>query len=305
MNRHLSRLPGLCLAGLTALTLPQQSLAWGNEGHEIVASIAYARLTPAVRKKVDRLLAADRDALTPRDFVSRATWADRYRDADRLTTHVQYNATHNWHFVDIEIDGGSLDEACHHHPPLPAGTVASKGPAKQCVVDKVEQFATELGQMNTGLAEKQVALKFLVHFVGDMHQPLHAADHQDGGGNAVKVIHGQLASPVSLHSYWDTYLVTRLGRDSRVVGAQLNLAIKPAQASDWARGEPATWVLETHALAKKVAYNFAGEASQVDDHGGTAERLDAVYEARALPVVKQQLGKAGVRLAELLNRALK
>ena len=61
---------------------------------------------------MDALLASDQDALTPPDFVTRATWADRYRDADRNT----YNVTRQWHFVDIEIDGGTLDEACFHHP---------------------------------------------------------------------------------------------------------------------------------------------------------------------------------------------
>ena len=91
-------------------------LAWGDEGHEIIAAIAYARLTPATRKAVDSLLASDQDTLTSPDFVTRATWADRYRDADRNTSKKQYNATRQWHYVDIEIDGGTLDEACFHHP---------------------------------------------------------------------------------------------------------------------------------------------------------------------------------------------
>src|SRR6266545_8285957 len=86
------------------LVIPTPSLfAWGDEGHEIVGVIAYARLTPAVKKNVDGLLAADKDNLTAPDFVSRTTWADKYRDSDRHSTKIRYNATRNWHFVDIEI----------------------------------------------------------------------------------------------------------------------------------------------------------------------------------------------------------
>src|SRR5574341_400397 len=116
---------------LIILAVPARSVfAWGDEGHEIVGVIAYARLTPAVKKKVDALLGADKDKLTAADFVSRTTWADKYRDSDRLSTKVRYDATHNWHFVDIEIDDGNIDTACNNHPKLPAGTAASAGPAK-------------------------------------------------------------------------------------------------------------------------------------------------------------------------------
>src|SRR5262245_51379216 len=108
--------------------------AWGDEGHEIVGVIAYGFLTPAVRTKVDALLAADHDGLTPPDFVSRTTWADRFRDSDRTSTKIRYNATHNWHFVDTELDDGNVDAACNHHPALPAGTLASAGPDRKSVV---------------------------------------------------------------------------------------------------------------------------------------------------------------------------
>src|SRR5258708_2952095 len=104
--------------------------AWGDEGHQVVAAIAYARLDPPVKKKVDDLLAADRDRLTAADFVSRSTWADKWRDSDRNSTKVRYNATHNWHFVDLEIDHPDLDDACFRHPSLPAGIAASAGPAR-------------------------------------------------------------------------------------------------------------------------------------------------------------------------------
>jgi hypothetical protein len=283
----------------------QPARAWGDAGHEIVAAIAYSRLQAATRKRVDAMLAADPDKLTPPDFVSRATWADRYRDSDRYSTKQHYLATQQWHFVDIELDGGSVDAACNGHPALPAGKAASAGPAADCVIDKVEQFAAELRDPATAKAERLLALKFLLHFVGDLHQPLHAADHHDRGGNSVPVVYNHITVPSNLHSYWDTRLVQELGTNPRVVGAALAASITAAQAQQWAQGSTTDWANEANALARDVAYNFTGESSAADDHGGTAERLDSVYDQRSLPVVKLQLSRAGVRLAALLNGALK
>jgi hypothetical protein len=293
------------LLGLLLASTVLDALAWGDEGHEIVATIAYTRLTPAVKKKVDALLAGDKDTLTAKDFVSRATWADKYRDSDRNTTKVRYNATEQWHFTDIELHTPDLDTACFNHPPLSSGTSASAGPAKDCAVDKINEFTAELGKPSTTQAERIFALKFLMHFVGDLHQPLHSADNHDRGGNEVNVAYGTPVVKSELHAYWDTRPVQRLGKTPQTVGAALNKQITAAQAAEWAKGTPADWAKEAFDQAKSVSYNFTGEKSVTDDHGGTAERLDAVYDKRALPVVREQLSKGGVRLAALLNEALK
>ena len=301
----LRRASGFAVALALALLAGQPAWAWGDEGHEIVATIAYARLTKATRAKVDAMIAADKDTLTAPDFASRATWADRWRDADRNTTRVQYEATRKWHFVDIEIDGGTLDAACNHHPPLPQGVAASKGPPEDCVVDKIEQFRAELGTAATPPAEKLLALKFLVHFVGDLHQPLHASDRHDGGGNEVPVLYGGLKAADNLHAYWDRQLVRRLDRDPAAAALALNKSVTTTQARAWRKGTPADWALESSALARTVAYDFSGESKAPDEHGQPTLKLDAVYDQRALPVVREQLARAGVRLAKLLNAALK
>ena len=279
--------------------------AWGDEGHEIIANIAYGRLKPATKKRVDALLAADKDALTGADFASRATWADKWRDSDRDTTKVNYQATRNWHFVDIELDAGSLDAACFNHPALPAGTPASKGPAKTCVVDKVKQFNAELRSPATPAVERTLALKFVLHFVGDLHQPLHASNHHDSGGNGQNVMHGAITNPDNLHSYWDRELVQKLGRDAQAAAQTLNQAISAPQAKLWTAGDAATWAQQANAQAKAVAYDFSGLQMVDDQQGGKAPFLDATYDNRALPVVREQLSKAGVRLAALLNASLK
>jgi hypothetical protein len=297
----------LACAALAAavLSAPLTCLAWGDEGHQVIGSLAYKRLTPKARKAVDALLAQDKDTLTKPDFVSRTTWADKFRDSDRNTTKVHYKATHKWHFVDVEIDGGSLQDACFGRPQLAAGAPASQGPPDACVVDKIEQFRTALADPATPPAEKLLALKFLMHFVGDVHQPLHAADHNDSGGNAVAIEVAPSSSQANLHAYWDTRLVSKLGANVTTASTAVGKLITPANVAKWSTGTVEDWASESAAHAKDTAYNFSGEKTFVDDHGGTGEVLDASYQARALPVAKEALAKAAVRLANLLNEAFK
>jgi hypothetical protein len=129
------------------------------------------------------MLTADPDTLTAHDIASGATWADRYRDSDRGGSRQRYEQTRQWHFVNIELDGPNLDRACFGHPRLPAAVPASSGPAKACLVDKIEQFTAELSNSATAPGERLLALEFLLHLVGDVHQPLHAVDDHDAGGN--------------------------------------------------------------------------------------------------------------------------
>ena len=137
-----------------ALINPHRATAWGDEGHKVIALIAEHYLDPAVRAKVGTLLAADTDPLAGHDIASEATWADKYRDSDRHTTKIRYDATWRWHFVDIELSQPDLAAACFGHPPLPPGVPASKGPPQACVVDKIDQFAAELGNQVTSASEQ-------------------------------------------------------------------------------------------------------------------------------------------------------
>jgi hypothetical protein len=291
--------------GVALTLLPTSVFAWGDGGHEITGVIAYARLAPGVKKNVDALLAADRDTLTAADFVSRTVWADKYRDSDRQTTKKRYEGTREWHFVDIELSDGNAESACHRYPNLSSGHFASAGPAKACVIDKVSQFAAELRNDATPKSERILALKFLLHFIGDLHQPLHAADNRDRGGNDVAILYGNRSTPDNLHSYWDRELIERLGSDPRKIGAALNRQISPAKAESWSRGAPGAWAKESFGQAKSVTYNLTGARELNAERSGKIVRLDAGYEQRALPVVREQLSKAGVRLAAVLNNVLR
>jgi hypothetical protein len=99
------------------------------------------------------------------------------------------------HFVDLEIEDPDINAACYRRKPLPAGTPASIGDKTACVVDKVAQFAAELEEPGTDAEERIYALKFLLHFVGDMHQPLHASDNNDASGSRLRCTNDQIASP--------------------------------------------------------------------------------------------------------------
>jgi len=145
MLRFPNRIVSACLFVALALTAPYPAFAWGDEGHKIIAVIAEHYLDPAARAKMAMLLSADTDALTGHDIASEATWADKYRDSDRDATKVRYEGTREWHFVDIELAQPNLASACFGHPPLPPRIPASQGPPRACVVDKIDQFAAELG----------------------------------------------------------------------------------------------------------------------------------------------------------------
>ena len=279
--------------------------AWGDQGHKIIGVIAYSRLTPLVKKRVDALLAADKDDLTAADFVSRTTWADKYRESDRQTTKIRYEATRKWHFADIDIKTGDIDGACEHHPKLPRGTPASAGPANNCVIDKIEQFIVELRNPFIAKPEKILALKFLMHFIGDLHQPLHAADNNDRGGNDVAVLFAEDIPSTNLHFYWDNYIVERLGSDPWSIGAALSRKISTGTADAWSKGTPISWAKDSFRRAKTVVYNFAGLQEFADDRGAKGVRLDDAYENSALIAARQQLSKAGVRLAAVLNNTVR
>jgi len=280
------------------LSAAPSAQAWGDEGHKIVGDVAMRLLEPAVRHRVLAMLAADTDALTAHDFASETTWADKFRDSDRNTTQVHFLQTRQWHFVDIELQQPDIDAACFQHPELPAGTPAESGPAADCVVDKINQFTSQLAAPGSSAQEKLLALKFLMHFVGDLHQPLHAADDHDAGGNGKSVTALGLGSG-KLHGFWDTQFVQRLGPDPATVAQGLAGAITPAQTQQWRQGTAATWAQESFQIAKTQVYGKLPKPSSSGSYS-----LPSTYVKASGSIVSTQLSRAGVRLASVLNKAL-
>ena len=266
--------------------------AWGDLGHNVTALLAYRHLLPQVRERLDALLASDSDSLTAPDFAARATWADKYRIAHRETAA--------WHFADIELDQPDLSSACFGFPPLAKDQVASLGPAQDCVVNKIDQFSAELASPATTQAERLLALKFLIHFIGDLHQPLRATDHQDKGGNCVG-----LAAPIdrtaNLHAYWDVAVVEALGSSAPQIADRLGASLEAAQFKDWSQGTPHSWALDTFEVGRGDSYALPAKPT-CQNPGSIA--LSGEYRARAEKDAAVQLLKAAVRLAAVLNTAL-
>jgi hypothetical protein len=282
----------LCLSSLDAL-------AWGDEGHEVVARIADHFLEPRVRERVQAILAGDDTDLVARDIAHEATWADKYRDSDRHATKERYERTHNWHFVDLELEAADEDSACFGHPQLPPGTPASDGPPRDCVIDKIEEFTAELRNPRTDATERRLALQYLLHFVGDVHQPLHAADDHDRGGNG-KIARAPGIRAHNLHHDWDTEFVARLGADEERIAQRLIADIGPSQRRRWSAGTPGDWARESFAMAKAYAYAPLPAPDRPNHY-----ELTAAYVIDATAVTAEQLSKAGVRLAYLLNETLR
>lgn len=269
----------IALLALAFLGAPSEARAWGDDGHMIVGEIAWQELGPEARQAVADLLRDD-----DRMLAYASTWADRLRSDpawDWLKPQHYVNAPDGETSFDLERD-------C----PPPRG----------CVIRAIREQAATLSDPATPRPERLQALKLLAHFVGDLHQPLHAAYGSDRGGNQVEVTF--FGQPTNLHRLWDTLLLQRrLGWfrswSRRRLARRLAGSITPEERSRWAQGTPLEWAQESFALARSHVYIAgAGDGLVAGDELGEA------YYERNLPVVKEQLQKAGVRLAWLLGRAL-
>jgi len=285
---------------MLALVLPAAAHAWGDEGHEVIGLIADHYLTPAAREKMNALLGTDTSGLTSDSGIAaEATWADHFRDSDRDTGKTHYYQTRAWHFVDIEIAQPDIDAACFNHPRLRPSDPASEGPADDCIVDKIEEFSRELAEPKTAPGERLLALQFLLHFVGDVHQPLHAGDDHDRGGNE-KMAGYAHARGGNLHHFWDTVFVEGLGRNSAQIAQALIAGISTEQRRLWSSGTPSDWAFQSFQLARSLAYGKLPTPGP-----GGRYSLDDAYVADATEAVRGQLERAGVRLAQVLNTDLR
>jgi hypothetical protein len=241
--------------------------AWGPEGHEIVAAIAARELQPATRANISALLGGDPGTL----MILDSSWADEIR-TDRPQTVT-------WHYVNIEID-------------TPGYNAARDCPRAICVTAQIDRDLRLLAAPRTPGTSKVEALRFLVHFIGDLHQPLHAADRHDKGGNDVTVSYR--GKRTSLHRIWDHDVVLALGANPVRVAANIVARLTPAQKARMAGGTPADWTNESFALAAHEIYGRFPAGDPI--------YLPADYARRESGVARSQLAKAGLRLAAALNR---
>jgi hypothetical protein len=277
----------------------QPAHAWGDDGHRLIARAASQLVSADVLRKAQAILDTDTSGLV-RDtsLAEQATWADKYRDSDRNGNKQRYNATSAWHFIDIEIGAPDIDAACFGFPSLPRGTPASQGVAKDCVTNKIAQFTDELRSTATSDAERLRALQFLLHLVGDLHQPLHAGEDHDRGGND-KWIVSPAPRRSDLHYYWDTWFLRQLAPDFDTSLVQVLALATGPQRREWERGTPRDWTEESFRISRDTVYAPLPQPGADGNY-----RLDDDYVTRANSAVRTQLARAAVRLAKILQQSL-
>ena len=254
--------------------------AWGAIGHRVVARIAWALMTPTARTQAATLLDGGQDA-----FVAAGTWADDVR-----STRPE---TYNWHFVDIPVDQPRYD-AKRDCPPTEKG---------DCVIAEIARARVELIETGRSIPLRGEALKFLIHFVGDLHQPLHAIDNHDRGGNDVKVaaLRGEEGRATNLHSAWDTGLIN-LSTETEAARAERLLADPQARppAVDL---DVVKWAEESHDVGVNAVYRYP--SFSLTGPGADPIVLDEAYRKAATSTIDARLALAGARLAALVNALLK
>ena len=268
-----------CTTIFVFLTLVSKCLfGWGPEGHRIVGEIAETRLTPTAQLEVKKLLGND-------DLDAVAVWADDVR-RDRPETY-------GWHFVDIPMDATGFSEQRDCFRP------DGKRPYSQqdhhnCVVDRITIFAQVLADRNAARQDRIEALKFLVQFVGDIHQPMHAIEEARGGNDIHVSEFGSSqcgTHACNLHFVWDTGLIGHVGISEERYLARLNELIASRKLNVQAGGTPAEWANESILLAKNVWLNDGGA-------------VDETYFENNIGIVNRRLALAGIRLAQMINQAL-
>jgi len=248
---------------LGLVLVPQLSFAYGAEAHAIIGHVA------------ERFLCADtREALADIDpdysLAEAGVWADRIRG------NADWDIARPWHYLNVS-DGVRLSEAQRSG----AGDVLSA----------LGHFRVELAGKSLPEQQRREAFYFLVHFVGDVHQPLHVGRRSDRGGNKVNVLVNGRSS--NLHSYWDRRVLDGVLRSPVAYAAQL-AARNQLFVARWQATEPAVWAVESQAFRREV-YNFG----QPDGKGRYI--LSPAYQVRALEITDFRMAQAGVRLAGVLN----
>lgn len=259
----------------------------------MVALVARELLLPDVRGQVDELLRSPEGKHQGREMREASMWADRLRDLDIGGAK---RGTREWHFINIELASPDPVAACGGQTRIVLP--AYPGSSHDCVTKKIEEFAAELRIRATSKARRMVDLRFLLHLVADVHQPLHAADNSDRGGNAVRVV-DPTGWRGTLHAWWDTRAVDQLGSDPKSIATALLSGVTISETRLWQSTKPTEWALQAFQIARDDAYGKLPTSAH-----GKPRALTPHYVQVAAGDVALQLQKAGARLAGILNAAL-
>jgi hypothetical protein len=241
----------------------QPSSAWFDLGHRLVVEIAESRLT-------DQTKSAVRDLLSGQPTADAALWADRIRGQRRNTSP--------YHFVNIPLWANAYDPR-------------RDCPENQCIIPVIDSFERVLADTAASRNDRAEALRFLLHLIGDLHQPLHVADNGDKGGNDTQVRLAERGT--NLHKAWDGQMIETLALDEPRYLARLRAKMASLDLASFESGTVIEWAMEGHEIARQLAYRIP-----------EGRRLDSAYVQKALDESDLAIIKAGVRLAAVLNRSL-
>jgi hypothetical protein len=219
-----------------------------------------------------------------------AVWADLYLEGN--------NQTSFWHYVNIPVEATRYDRDrdCPRQPGVFAGGRGDRW--RDCVADRVLYNQERLVNISLDRADRAIALKFLVHLIGDLHQPFHALGVERGGNGILVTAFGSATCnyddgtpyPCNLHGVWDTQLIGHRRLNDQAYLLELERLIKQRRWNEVAIGSPSEWAMESHALAKMALLPPGGV-------------VDEAYYRAHIPAVDQRLALGGLRLAALLNRS--
>ncbi len=273
------------------IALPSPAFAWWEYGHQTVATIAAAGLTPKAKRAVARLIAQSAKLETPecpvRNMEDASVWPDCIKKLGDRFSYAEY-----WHYQDIPI--------------CKAFNIKAECPNGQCVTTQIPRMARMLKDGKLPVRERVQALAFLVHLVGDMHQPLHIADTGDAGGNRTRVAYGAKSpDKMNLHRVWDGELAERAISTPPGNAKGLMSEITAEQRAAWTAGDVTDWARESWQLSRDTVYGkLPVQANVCEAKLEGRVMLGQDYIAGGVPAVREAVEKAGVRLAVLLNAAL-
>lgn len=267
---------------LLAPLVPAQ--AYWEYGHETVAQIAQANMSPNARANMQRLLRAAPNLGTPkcpmRNISDVSVWADCIK-GDQL----RWGYTSSWHYQNVDI--------CR---PFDLKSACAGG---NCVSAQIDRNFALLSNKALPAHVRLEALAFLVHFVGDIHQPLHAGDRSDRGGNDLKTTYGVMPG-YNLHSVWDGLLA-----DRALSGAPAIVRVfSPAEKAAVDQGNVRSWSEENWAVSRDIAYPRAVDGDACGAKPTAPVIIDEADVAASRAALRQQVERGGIRLARLLEQAL-
>ena len=250
--------------GIAVIYAPLQSMAWGTEGHRICGQIADSYLTPQARKAIKEILGNESIAMA-------SNWADF------IKSDPDYSYLYNWHFIDFDkaYTYTEMQDFLAHDTNVDAYT-------------KINFMIGELKKKDLPKEKKLLYLRVLIHIVEDVHQPMHTAHTDDKGGNDFKV--KWFNNDTNLHSVWDSQLIDFQQLSYTEYTNAINHTTL-AQRNEWQKASIAQWLFESNQIAEKLYTEIK-----------PGETLNYKYNFSHIDTLNQQLLKAGVRLAGVLNQ---